>query len=145
MPRQRVMERGRHFLLTCNNPTHTAEELIGFFVGKDWRYVFQLEAGENGTRHFQIYIRPPSRMLKRELIRLMVEFGCHPHVELARRWKQAMMYCCKQESRISETYYTDICEEITPVATPKLVEIKRKIDAGETLSSISNDEKYFAC
>ena len=55
----------------------------------------------------------------------------------------AMLYCCKQGSRISVTYYTDIPDEIKPPVTPKLVEIKRKIDQGETLNSIANDKKYF--
>ena len=86
-------DRAKHFLITYNNPTHTAEQLIEFFVSKNWRYVFQMESGAAGTQHFQIYLGPQGRMYLRFMINEWVTFGCHPHIEMARRWKQAMLYC----------------------------------------------------
>ena len=135
--------RGRHWLLTYNNPVKTAEELIIFFNEKSWKYVFQKERGVAGTEHFQIYIRT-ERVTMRELVNAFVTYGIHPHIELARRWKQAMLYCCKEESRISPQFYTNIPEEITPPVVPKLVICKRKLDAGATVSSLADDEATFS-
>ena len=85
-PRVNANCRAKHWLLTYNNPTKTAEELIIIFVERNWKYVFQLESGVAGTQHFQIYIRT-DRLLMRELNTLFGRIGIHPHVEMARRWK----------------------------------------------------------
>ena len=135
--------RGRHWLLTYNNPVKTADELLMFFNGNSWKYVFQLERGVSGTEHFQMYIRT-ERITMRELVNVFVTYGIHPHIEMARRWKQAMLYCCKEESRISPQYHTNIPEEITPPVVPKLVLCKRKLDAGASVSSLADDESTFS-
>ena len=63
--------RGRHWLLTYNNPVKTAEELLIFFNDKSWKYVFQKERGVAGTEHFQIYLRT-DRVTMRELVNLFI-------------------------------------------------------------------------
>ena len=142
-PRVNVNSRGRHWLLTYNNPVKTADDLILFFVTNTWKYVFQKESGVAGTEHFQIYLRTP-QLYMRQLISLFTTYDIHPHVEMARRWKQAMLYCCKEESRISPQYYTNIPEEITPPVVPKLVMCKRKIDSGSSVESLADDENLFS-
>ena len=135
--------RGKHWLLTYNNPVKTAEELLVFFNDNQWKYVFQKERGVAGTEHFQIHLRT-ARKTMRELINTFVTYGIHPHVESARRWKQAMLYCCKEESRISPQFYTNIPEEITPPVVSKSIVCKRKLDAGATVSSLADDEGTFS-
>ena len=80
----------------------------------------------------------------RELINLFSNISVHTHVEMAKSWKQALMYCCKEESRISPQYYTDITNEIAPTVIPKLVQCKHKLDSGATMSSLVDDEQLFS-
>ena len=49
--------RGRHWLITFNNPNCLATDLITFFSENGWNYIFQLERGIQGTEHYQIYLR----------------------------------------------------------------------------------------
>ena len=79
-----------------------------------------MESGIAGTNHFQIYLHT-ERLIMRQIINFFFTVAVHPNVEMASRWKQALMYCCKAESRISETYYTNIPDEIAPPVVPKLV------------------------
>ena len=46
------------------------------------------------------------------------------------------MYCCKEEPRISDNYYTNIPKEITPPVIPKLVTCERKLDSGGAVQSL---------
>ena len=94
------------------------------------------------TRHFQIYLRT-ERITLRQLVSLLTAIVIHPHIEMARRWRQALMYCCKEESRISETH-ANIYEEITPPLVPKLVQCKRKLDTGCSIASLADDEVLFS-
>ncbi|XP_065678213.1 uncharacterized protein LOC136093183 [Hydra vulgaris] len=55
-----------------------------------------------------------------------------------------MNYCCKEETRISPCVYTNIRNEIDRVALPKLVEIRRFIDANSSVIDIMDNEKYFS-
>ena len=102
-----------------------------------------MEAGVAGTRHFQIYIRT-NRVTMRLIVGYFGEISVHPHVEMARRWKQALMYSCKEESRVSENYNTNIPEEIKPPIVPKLVACKRKLDSGSSVQSLADDEPLFS-
>ena len=81
-------------------------------------------------------------MVLRELVYVFTTYGIHPHAEMARSWKRAL-YCCKEESRISAQYYTNIPEEITSPVVPKLVLCKRKLDSGASVSSLADDEQLF--
>ena len=142
-PRVNANCRAKHWLLIYSNPTKTAEELIEFYVERNWKYVFQLESGVAGTQHFQIYLRT-SRMTMRELIALFSKYLFIHMLKMARRSKQALLYCCKEESRISPQYYTNIPEEIAPPVIPKSVQCKRKLDSGATMSSLADDEQLFS-
>ncbi|XP_065650655.1 uncharacterized protein LOC136078778 [Hydra vulgaris] len=54
-----------------------------------------------------------------------------------------MQCCCKSESRISETYCTNIQDEIQPVKVPKLVIVKRMLDSGKSIVDVMNNEDTF--
>ena len=94
-----------------------------------------MEAGVAGTRHFQIYVRT-DRLTTRQIVGYFGDIAIHPHVEMARRCNQALMYCCKEEPRISDNYYTNIPKEITPPVIPKLVTCERKLDSGGAVQSL---------
>ena len=51
----RIRNRGSqalHFIITYNNPTHDANQLVAFLVEKRWNYIFQREIGNQGTEHY---------------------------------------------------------------------------------------------
>ena len=54
-----------------------------------------------------------------------------------------MLYCCKEDSRVSNQYWTDIENLIVRPKVKSLVAIMRKLDAGESLLSIMDNEEHF--
>ncbi|XP_065664793.1 uncharacterized protein LOC136086424 [Hydra vulgaris] len=83
-------------------------------------------------------------MYCRQLIALLHERNWNWHIEPTRRWKQAMLYCCKTESRVSPDFYSNVRAEVKVIVIPKLVEIKRYIDRGYSMSDVMNKDEFFS-
>lgn len=84
---------GRNWILTINNPTIILEDLwkeetMNYLCG-------QLEKGESGTPHFQVFInyKQPVRMAS-----VMKLVKCH--AELAKNPLAAIKYCKKEDTRV---------------------------------------------
>ena len=134
--------RGRHWLITFNNPNCLPIDLINFFTENSWNYIFQLERGEQGTEHFQIYLRT-NPIYFNQLNQYFIDRNYLIHLEHVRNKNSAMLYCCKDDSRISQQYWTDIEHLIVRPKVKALVAIKRKLDAGQSLTSIMDSEEHF--
>ena len=134
--------RGRHWMATFNNPNCLAVDLVNFFNLNQWNYIFQLERGVQGTEHFQIYIGT-NPIYFNQLNQLFVDRGYVIHLEHVRNKNSSMLYCCKEDSRVSDQYWTN-CEHL--IVRPKvksLVVIKRKLDSGVSLNTIMDSEEHF--
>ena len=134
--------RGRDWMATFNNPNVLPDVLIQFFVERQWNYIFQLERGQSGTEHYQIYLRT-NPMYFNHVNQYFVDRGFVVHLEHVRNKNSAMLYCCKIDSRVSDQYWTDIENLIIRPKVKSLVSIKRKLDSGETLLSIMDNEEFF--
>lgn len=78
---------------TYNNPTHTADEIIAMLVPICNAYTFQKEMGENGTPHYQGYVR---FMKKTTVPSKLVPVPAH----WLRCDQNYEKYCSKEETRI---------------------------------------------
>ncbi|AIF76270.1 Rep [Bat circovirus] len=121
--------RYRHWLLTYNNPTESAEELIQLFDENGIQYTFQLESGESNTRHYQIYLRFNNPQRSSRLAGLLPR----AHYEAARHPDSAELYCRKSESRIDGPW-----TNIRPGGT------KRKSEYNDLLKTIQTTQKSTA-
>ena len=143
-PRRNRGSQARRFMLTYNNPSHDVQEFTNFFRERCWNYVFQLERGEDGAEHYQIFIRIPRKMYLTSFIERWVTFGCHPHIKIARSWIDAMRNCSNVESRVGDDFYADIREDMNGLKVSALVKVKRMIDTGFRVKNVADKEKYFA-
>ena len=74
--------------------------LIEFLRFNHWNYIFQLERGESGTEHYQIYLRS-SPIYFNQILSRFTERGYAIHLEHVRNKNNAMLYCSKHKSRVS--------------------------------------------
>lgn len=119
-------------------------------------HTFQAEVGEGGTPHLQGYVAFENKKLLRTVKKLISE---RAHLERTLGTpQQAAEYCNKEESRDHDNL--DIVHCFGDVATVPdlsvraaassqakrndLIDVKRKIDAGEELWAISEDEAHFS-
>lgn len=89
--------KSQHYVLTWNNPDITLHELQDQVraAGADC-FQGQLEKGEEGTPHFQFYIRYAS---KRHFTAVSKQFPkCH--IETAKNPNASYDYCGKEDTRI---------------------------------------------
>lgn len=93
---------GRYWVLTINNPPITAEELIVKFNTEKIKYTFQLESGENGTPHFQVFMCFSKRTTFSGIRRVFHQLA--PHIERCRDPRASEAYCRKPESRVDGMY-----------------------------------------
>lgn len=84
--------RARSYILTVNNPEGT--ELSQH--PREKYAIWQLEAGENGTRHIQAYVQLEAPVA----FSTMVALYPRAHIEVARSPVKAMEYCSKEETRL---------------------------------------------
>ncbi len=132
----------RYWLLTINNPTSKFEEYndekIKILIG-------QLERGENGTPHWQLYceLGKPARL--GGITKLFP--GCHAERRKGTR-AEAIKYCTKNESREEGPFYRGISSEgcaklvsgeASNTTQARLLEAKERIDKGASESDIADD------
>lgn len=95
MPPQRPSA-ARHWCFTINNPNISSDQLEQLL--SNFQYVFQLESGANGTRHFQGYVVLPVKQRLTYLRRVISPIG---HYEIANGSPEDnIRYCTKNEGRI---------------------------------------------
>lgn len=91
----------RHWCFTINNPVDLDPNrlLANMESHRHFRYgVFQLEAGDSGTPHYQGYIEFKNVMRLRAVATLLTG---HPHLEQRQGTRdQARDYCMKEDSRL---------------------------------------------
>lgn len=86
-----------NYLLTINNPTVTLHELSEYCKSKGVStFVAQLERGEAGTAHFQVFIQFTS---KRHFTAVKKLFPT-AHVETAKNALKSYNYCKKDDTRV---------------------------------------------
>jgi len=87
--------------ITVNNPTDTADQFKVKLkaVAKQW--VFQLEEGKNGTRHFQVRLNLHERQRGTTIIAHLAEAGISGHVsETQTKMITSFSYVMKAETRV---------------------------------------------
>lgn len=89
-------ERATTWSLTINNPTAADLEEIDLARQKGWKVVGQLEAGENGTEHYQLCLTTPQvrfSAVKKAFTRA--------HIEVCRNRAALEKYVQKEDTRIA--------------------------------------------
>lgn len=129
----------RKWCFTINNPVVTEEQLRALLVDLGAEYaVFQLEAGEAGTPHFQGYMYLSSKMRLTAIKRILPT----AHLEVARgTHEQNRTYCTKPEGRIGEFSEIGIFPEVEERARTDLTALHSALKAGLTQKSFAED--YF--
>lgn len=92
-------QRSSHWSITINNPTSQDEEEINLARQKGWTVEGQLEKGENGTPHYQLYVKTPQvrfSAVKKQFKRA--------HIEIARNAQALQQYVHKEETREGELH-----------------------------------------
>lgn len=123
--------RVRNWCFTINNPTLTESDNLSalFATSPDVRYlVYQVEEGEQGTRHIQGYIELTKATRLNTMKRLI---SPRAHLEIRRGTRQqARDYCMKEESRVEGPF--EYGEWIEDTANVKKVpdQIRELVDAG---------------
>lgn len=128
----------RAWVFTLNNPT----EMLVFDESKVRYAIYQREAGENGTPHFQGYIE----LAKPQRLSFMKKMIPGAHFETRKGTRdQARDYCRKAESRLDpDANPTEFgtWEAGAQGSRTDLLEVKRKIDEGATILTIA--EEHFS-
>ncbi len=119
---------------TVNNPKMDAPTLLALLKPKAKYAVFQLEAGEDGTPHFQGYIK----LLRTQRLSYLKKILPRAHWEIAIAGDIAnTAYCTKPEGRISGPHV--IGKPIKRRQRTDLQDLADRARATETLSSIVAD------
>lgn len=90
-------ERNRHWIVTLNNPEETLEEFSTRLGHHTSCSVAQLERGEEGTPHFQAYLRFKEA---KTMLKVKKVVGQRAHVEKCVKPLESWEYCQKEETRI---------------------------------------------
>lgn len=100
------MPSAKNYCFTLNNPTDDDTQLLADLavddirIGKCVAYVvYQLEAGENGTQHYQGYIQFTKRSTLATAKRIV---GLRAHLEVARGTPKDNEQYCTKEPRLSD-------------------------------------------
>lgn len=90
-------DRATAWSLTINNPTPADEENMNVVRQKGWKVEGQLEKGEGGTSHYQLFLRTPQ-------VRFSAVKKAFPraHIEVARNPAALQQYVHKEETREGE-------------------------------------------
>lgn len=144
----------RNWLITLNNPTDEEKCLIpSLTVQHPWMNLIigQLEKGEEGTIHFQLYLetKNPIRMtqLKAVLPRAHIEKRKGKRID-------AIKYVTKEETRLTTPFLYGLNESLESFVTSlkpgkkntfaeRLLEVKKVLDEGGTVEDIAQDDRFF--
>ena len=130
------LKRSRKFSWTLNNPSSSTIK----FDSKYMKYmIYQLEKGENQTKHYQgfVYFRHPMSLL---LAKSHISGRCH--IEFSRGTvQQNIKYCSKSDSRLDGPWAFGV----PPLQGKRsdLICIKKLIDNGHSNIDICKNELNF--
>lgn len=103
----RSNQKSKRWVFTINNPTEEDADRLQNVPQADY-VVWQLEQGEEGTRHFQGYVR---FMLRQRLSHLRQVISPRGHFEVARGTEmECDQYCRKPETRVDGPWCTGIMQ-----------------------------------
>lgn len=101
------MARSRNWILTINNFTETQKNEFSKICEKNkYKFIFQIEAGESGTPHIQAWIEATNARTFQSVKTLWPD----AHIEKCKKREAAALYCMKDETRTSETFFTNLTE-----------------------------------
>lgn len=98
MPKQQASERGRRWQFTLNSVNGVLPEMKLQLSQDLLYYCYQIEQGEQGTKHYQGCIRLSTPM-RLNSVKALLGFDSI-HLEIARQWDKLILYCKKQETRL---------------------------------------------
>lgn len=89
-------DRASSWSVTINNPKDSDEEAIALARQKGWKVEGQLEKGESGTLHYQLFVRTPQ-------VRFSAMKKAFPraHIEIAKSTSALRNYVNKEETRVA--------------------------------------------
>lgn len=130
--------RNSYFYMVRLNESSTVplSEIIRYLKDSTEKYIFQLEKGDNGIKHYQIFLKYKQKK-RREQVRTMLQnnlakegevfnFPNGSYCEISKSWLKAANYCCKENTRIGEIQSYNIFIKKTMVF-PELYEWQKKI------------------
>lgn len=88
--------RSSNWSVTINNPTNKDEEEIALARQKGWKVDGQKEKGENGTEHYQLYVRTPQVRFS-----AVKKAFSRAHIEVARNPAALASYVTKEDTRVA--------------------------------------------
>lgn len=114
-------------------PVNEIESYLKDFTEK---YIFQLELGDNGIEHYQIFLKF-SQKKRRNQVRTWLQnnlakddevfqFPNGSYCEIVKSWIKASNYCCKEETRVGGVYTHNIVLKNT-IVFPELYAWQKKI------------------
>lgn len=135
------MSQSKYWLLTVNNPTEplTFQDEWGVEFA-----IWQLERGEAGTPHYQIYVAYKNR---KKLVTVKNHFPT-AHCETRRgSHQEAKTYCSKEDSRVEGPweYGNDTGIPSGRGARTDLLAVKRALDEGASEESLWDDNFEQCC
>lgn len=102
--------------------------------------IFGKEKGEKGTPHLQGYVHYQTRK-RFSTVKKMLDLSTKPHLEALRGTPQQASDYCKKESDYWE--HGELPEDAGQGKRNDLMEIKHKIDGGDTVDSLGRDDDHF--
>ena len=125
----------RNWMFTINNPDIIVKptDLL-----KDIKYcIYQEEKGENGTTHYQGYVELTKSCRLSALKKQIPK--AHWETRKGTR-EQAITYCSKEETRTAGPWEIGD-RNIKQGTRTDLIEIKKRLEKGESLAIIDNDDE----
>lgn len=131
----------RHWCFTLNNPSEDEVLVPQSWEADSYRYlVYQLEEGENKTKHLQGYVSLPKAIRFGSFKKWFP--GERAHIEVAKgSAKQNQKYCTKQEGRLDGPWEFGVLPESGKRSD--LLAVKEMLDNGCTFAEISQEK--FPC
>jgi len=94
--------RATSWSITINNPNPSDEEAINLARQKGWKVEGQLEKGESGTPHYQLFVKTPQTRWN-----AITKAFPRAHVEVARNPDALQAYVQKDDTRIGQLVETN--------------------------------------
>lgn len=98
MPKEPISERGRRWQFTLNSVNGVLPEMKLQLSPDLLYFCYQIEQGEQGTKHYQGCIRLSTPM-RLNSVKALLGFETI-HLEIARQWDKLILYCKKSETRL---------------------------------------------
>lgn len=133
-----IFQKAKNWCFTLNNPTISENEIIERFeASRALEYlVFQLEAGEQGTPHFQGYVI----LSARKRLSFLKEILREAHWEVAKGTpKQNRDYCTKPDGRIGEPVEVGVFPETGQGKRSDLAALHSRLKDGLTQAEYANE------